>query len=192
MNSLFTYMRENLDYTDYDIVLLKYRLTALFYDLSKLILMAVFFGFIGYLSEYFFSVIILLSLRTSIGGLHFKTYWGCFLFTFIFFIIGVVFLPKLYPDKIIIIISLFICMIITNLIGPIVSCYRKMPDGIAIRKTKIKTSTIIFFYSLIIYIIPKNHYIPIGFWIIIMQTSQLLFAFLQKKTRRCHNEKQSS
>ena len=79
-------------------------------------------------------------------------------------------------------IFLLICMIISNFIGPIVSCYRETPTGLLIKKCKKKSTIIIFIYCLLIFIIPDNNYLVIGFWVIMLQTLQLLFAYI--KTRR--------
>ncbi len=191
MNRFLKYVQKELNYSDYEIALLRYFFEATFYDFSKLILMGIFFCYTGYLSEYLAAAITLILLRTSIGGLHFKTYLGCFVFTFAFFILGVIYLPLAEFDKLTILILLFFCIIVSNYIGPITSSYRKTPDGILIQKCKKDASIFIFFYCLLVFIIPLNKYIITGFWVIILQTFQLMIAFILK-SRRCTYEKEST
>jgi len=185
LNDFITYLKNTYNYSNYDIQLLKYYFKSLLYDLSKLIPLGIFFFVLGYTSEYLMATVILFLVRTSTGGLHFKRYISCLTFTAGFFIMSIIMLPKLYPDNSLMLILLLICMIITNYIGPIVSCYRESPSSLLIRKSKRNTVIIIFIYCILIFIIPNNHYLSIGFWVIILQTLQLLFAYINTK-RRCN------
>jgi len=183
MNDFLAYLRTTYNYSDYDIRLFKYYIKCILYDLSKLIPLGLFFFALGHALEYVIAVIILLLVRTSTGGLHFKRYISCFTFTAIFFVTSIIILPKIDINSNLMLILLLICMIITNYIGPIVSCYRETPSGILIRKSKRNSTIIIFIYCILLFIIPNNHYITIGFWVIILQTLQLSFAYILKMRR---------
>ncbi len=183
MNKLFKYIQENMEYSDYEIAMLKYQLTAFSYDISKLVIMAILFFFLDLFPQYCIAVITLLLLRTTTGGLHFKTYIGCLLFTLCFFITAVSILPQFKIHQLTIIILLYICILIVNIIGPITSNYRPIPNGILIKKCKRNAGNFIFLYSLFTIIIPLNQYIITGFWVIILQTLQLVFAYIHKKRR---------
>ena len=67
------------------------------------------------------------------------------------------------------------------LFAPIVSSYRPIPNGIQIRKAKRQAFHIITIYALIMYIVPPNQYIITGFWIIMLQSFQLLAAKIVRK-----------
>jgi len=177
------YLKETYNYTDYDIELLKYYIKSILYDISKLIPLCIFFFVCGYFTECIVAVVMLFLVRSSTGGLHFKHYFSCFMFTCVFLILSIIVLPMLPITDSIMLISLFICMLITNYTGPIVSCYRETPSGLLIRKCKKNTSIIIFIFGLLIFIMPQNKHITIGFWVIILQTSQLLFAYIKTKRR---------
>lgn len=181
MNDFITYLKNKYGYSDYEIKLLGYYLKSLFFELSKFVLIGILFLFWGQFLEYLFAVAILLLIRTSLGGLHFKTYLGCFSFTLLFFITGAVLLPKICVNKIFMLIALFICIVINNLIGPITSCFRPTPNGALIKKCKKNATIHTFIYCLLIFIFPRNHYISIGFWVIVLQTIQLLFAYSLKR-----------
>lgn len=177
------YLKDTYNYSDYDIQLFKYYIKCILFDLSKLIPLAIFFAVFGYALEYLVAVIVLFLVRTSTGGLHFKHYISCLTFTAVFFIIGIIILPDICTNSSLMLISLLLCMIITNYIGPIVSCYRETPSGLLIKKSKRNVSIIIFLYCILVFIIPNNHYITIGFWVIILQTLQLSFAYVLKIRR---------
>lgn len=177
------YLKDTYNYSDYDIQLFKYYIKCILFDLSKLIPLGIFFFAFGYALEYLVAVIVLFLIRTSTGGLHFKRYMSCLTFTAVFFITGIIILPNMSINNCIMLISLLFCMIITNYIGPIVSCYRETPSRLLIRKSKRNSSIIIFLYCILVFIIPNNHYITIGFWVIILQTLQLSFAYVLKIRR---------
>ena len=56
-----------------------------------------------------------------------------------------------------------------------------IPNGIQIRKAKRQAFHIITIYALIMYIVPPNQYIITGFWIIMLQSFQLLAAKIVRK-----------
>ena len=183
MNDFITYLKDTYNYSDYDIKLFKYYIRCILYDLSKLIPLGILFFLFGYTIEYLFAATILFLVRTSTGGLHFKHYSSCLAFTTVFFVLGIIILPYITVNNSLMLILLLICIIITNYIGPIVSCYRETPSGLLIQKSKKNTSIIIFIYCILVFIIPNNHYITIGFWVIILQTLQLSFAYFLRIRR---------
>ena len=63
---------------------LKFTLSILASELSKLILLALIFNFLGYLNDFMLLTLSLLIFRPHIGGLHFNSYLKCFLITFVF------------------------------------------------------------------------------------------------------------
>lgn len=184
MKQFFMYLEKELGYTSYEIQIIQYTMKALLYETSKFILMGIFFYMTGFFIEYLFAVLSLIILRTSTGGLHFKSYISCFLFTLTFFIISVIYLPTIHIPVLAMFMILFVCMLITHYIGPVTSCYRKTPTGILIKNSKRNASLYIFCYCLLLFIIPSNQYMTIGFWVIILQTIQLMVAFILK-ARRC-------
>lgn len=181
MKDFITYLKDKYGYSDYEIKLLEYYIKSLLYDLCKLIPIGIFFFAFGYFTEYLIAVLTLFLIRSSLGGLHFKRYFSCLVFTTAFFITGILMLPTIYLNTALMLLFLLICMIITNFIGPIVSCYRETPSGLLIRKCKKKSTIIIFIYCLLIFITPDNHYLTIGFWVIILQTLQLVFAYIKHR-----------
>lgn len=71
MNLLLRKAKTAYGFTDYELSLIRYTLTAIFYDISKLILFGFYYGFRGMFPEFLFAVIPLILLRTRIAP-HFS------------------------------------------------------------------------------------------------------------------------
>lgn len=184
MTQIANYLKKEFQYTDYQIGQLRYLYEVIVSELSKLIIMGIFFAILNQFSYYCFAVVVLLLLRTSTGGLHFNKYSSCFLFTLGFFFTAVVVLPHyLQTSRIIQLILLLACILINYYIGPIVSSRRKAPTQKLITKSRIDSFLVVFLYMMIVYIIPSNHYITVGFWVIILQTLQLIAACAKKRRK---------
>lgn len=104
--------------------------------------------------------------------------WHCLFFLLY---IGICQLPKILLPRPLYFVLLLLCILINYLFAPIVSSYRPIPNGIQIRKAKRQAFHIITIYALIMYIVPPNQYIITGFWIIMLQSFQLLAAKIVRK-----------
>lgn len=178
-------------FTDFQMGQLRYTLECIFYEVSKFLLMGIYFAFIHKFTLYVFAICILVLLRSRTGGLHFKHYTSCFLFTFLFMICGVNLLPLIPISKLWMLVSLFLCLITNYYCAPVVSSYRPTPNGVRIKKSKIQACTIITIYTLIIYVCPSNLYCTVGFWITMLQSAQLIVAKVINTKRRICNEEQT-
>lgn len=180
-------------FTDFQMGQLRYTLECIFYEVSKFLLMGAYFAFIHKFTIYVFAIGVLLLLRTCTGGLHFKHYTTCFLFTFFFMFCGINLLPLIPISKSYMLILLLFCLIANNYCAPVVSSYRPTPNGVKIRKSKIQACTIITIYTLLIYVCPSNLFCTVGFWITMLQSTQLIVAKIIKECTKggISNEKQT-
>lgn len=81
-----TYLQKTYGYTDFQIGQIRYVIMSLLSEFSKLFIMGIFFYSTHMFGEYITAAFILCMIRTGAGGLHFKHYVTCFLFSFgIFF-----------------------------------------------------------------------------------------------------------
>lgn len=183
--TIHDYLQNSFGYTDFQIGQIQYTIVSILSEISKLILMGFFFALTGYFSQYIVAITVLLILRTCTGGLHFKHYFSCLAVSFVILFLGVCVLPHhfVFPQPLYFI-FLLVCVGINYLFAPIVSSYRPIPNGIRIRKSKRQSFCIITIYALIMFIVPTNLYIVTGFWIIMLQSFQLLVAKLVRKEGR--------
>lgn len=153
-------------------------------ELSKFIIIFIFFILIGKWGEFLISIIMLLPLRCNMGGLHFKTYHVCFMVSFAVFVIAILFLPKIVLPYACMIIFLLICLILNVFIGPIINPTRPALSKFQIKRCK-KRAVLILIFDIILYCtFPTNQYIICGIWITIEQTLQLVISKLQRRTSK--------
>lgn len=175
------YLKASFGYTDFQIEQIRYTVVSLLSEVSKLFIMGVFFTMTHHLPQYLAAIIVLLILRTCTGGLHFKHYSSCLLVSFLIFYLGICQLPNITLPRPTYFILLLVCVIINYLFAPVVSSYRPIPNGIQVRKSKRQAFAMITLYALIMFIVPVNQYTITGFWIIQLQSFQLIAAKIQKR-----------
>lgn len=183
-------IKDSYGYSDYEIKLIQYTLTAMVSEVSKFLILLVFFSSISKTYEYLTAVVVLLLLRCNTGGLHFKHYSLCLLVTFSLILLSTCILPSiLQPNMLTTLVLLLVCIIINYQIGPISATNRPAPDRNLYIRSKINSFTFIFLYLILAYIIQNHPLIMIGFWTIILQTMQLVFAYFFKPEGGVTNDK---
>ena len=140
------------------------------------------------LPAYLFSLLIMLFLRCSTGGLHFYTYAGCLLASITYIYFAIFILPNLLLLAFMQLLLLLLCVVVCYHIGPVVSKYRAKPSQTLFTRGRNTTCTFIFIYALILYIMPANHLMNVGFWVIILHSLQLIIA---KIIGNCETSRQS-
>ena len=180
------FLKEQYEFSDYQIAQLQYVAKTVASELSKLLIMG--FLFRRQLGIYIAAVSLMLLLRTSTGGLHCKKYFSCFLMSFSFIFLCLSVLPNIPAPKVIQLPLLFICMLLNYYIGPVTSAVHRPLDEEHINRSKKHVLLTIFFYLTISYIAPENPYCTAGFWVVILHTLQLIAAKIKKKGEK--HEKQ--
>lgn len=133
------------------------------------------------LGVYIFALCIMLYLRCSTGGLHFYTYLSCLSSTIVYLWLAISLLPNLKLPSFLQTTAMLISMLLCYFIGPVVSKYRPDPTPRHFEYCRNICCGGIFFYTLILYIMPENQLTIIGFWIIILHSFQLLVAKICRK-----------
>lgn len=188
MEYILNKVQSEYGYTDYQIKLIKFSITALFYDLSKTILFLIYFSYSGKFYEFLFAAIPMMLLRTKTGGLHFKKYLSCLLVSFIYFYSVINILPaviNIHPLAIYPI--LLICAITDYMIGPASLKERAPVEESIVKKAKIQSFQVVFIVALLIFIFQDTHYLMVSFWTVVLHTIQLSITKLLKEVK--HNEK---
>lgn len=162
-----------------EMVIFKYLVLSFLSETSKLLILALLFH--RKIEIFAFSVLVLLFLRTTTGGLHCKKYWSCFLVSFGYLFLCIDILPILELPKSVQMIVLLICSVVTYYIGPVVSKTRPQPTSQKRQRLKLQAFVVIFGYLIVLYILPESSYITSGFWIVVLHAIQLSFAELKAK-----------
>lgn len=172
--------------SDKDIRYLKFTITGLFYDISKMLLLFLFFWAIDEAVAFCFDLTLLILLRGNQGGLHTKHYFTCFLMSFGFLAFAICLMPMFpIPPKPIILTILTLCILINYFIGPIRSEQCHVKDTGIFKKNQINTFFVVFAFCILYYILPSSHLMNTGFWIIVAQSVQLMIAkYIQYQKRK--------
>lgn len=176
------FLKKEYEFSDYQIAQLKYLFKTVAAEVSKLAIMA--FIFRDKLGLYFFAVTVMLLLRTATGGLHCKTYWGCFAVSLGYMVLSIEILPMISVNKLLQLILLFVCMLLNYYIGPVTSAVRPPMQEQVIKRVRLQAFLIIFFYLTLTYILPETAFITAGFWVVILHTVQLIAAKILKKGKK--------
>ncbi len=179
MKSIEKHIKDTYHLSNYQIAQLAFLVKTLGSELSKLLIMGIFFH--NRLTLYIFALLVMLCLRCSTGGLHFYTYTGCLIASTLYLGLALFPLPYIKLRRWIQISLLLGCIITSYIIGPITSKYRPVSSIEHNKHRRNIACFFIFIYTLILYIIPENTYLTVGFWIIILHSLQLLVAKIQKK-----------
>lgn len=179
METLKKYLKTTYHLSNYQIAQIIFLFKTIFSELSKIIIMGIVFH--DKLTLYLFALFIMIFLRCSMGGLHFNIYAGCLITSTLYLWLAVYILPNAAITKYLQIAALLLCILICNYTGPVISKYRPEICKERFAQCRQFITIFIFFYALILYIIPENKYLYVGFWVIILHSLQLLVAKIQKK-----------
>ncbi len=179
MEQIKRHLKDTYQLSNYQIAQIIFLFKTMASEMSKIIIMAILFH--NHLTLYIFALFIMVFLRSSTGGLHFYTYAGCLLTSTFYLWLTIYILPCITLPKYVQLAALLICILVCNQVGPILSKYRPEVCREHFPQCKKFITQFIFFYALILYIIPENKYIYVGFWVVILHTLQLVVAKIRKK-----------
>lgn len=159
----------------------KYVLKLYLYDFSKLIVLIGIFLYYKKIDMFLYSYLLLFKLRTSSGGLHFKKYLSCLIFSILYFYGNVVVLGSVAVSLDVEIIISILCCCITFLIGPIHSSTRPSLDQKQKNIFRKKSLSSAVYCSTLNIILYDTKYTNVGFGAIVLFTAQLIVASILKK-----------
>ena len=175
-------VQSSYHFSDYEMKQLRYTIQALSSELIKTILLSLLFFHLGHLTEFLVGTIVLISIRCNSGGLHMNHFLTCFLFTCIFMLTTIIVLPHYVTVPWIVRpFVLALCIGITYLMAPVAS--KKRPPATAAVRRRYRNASVrlLIVYSLLIVFLKTSPLAIICFWVIVIQTLQLLCAFLARK-----------
>lgn len=179
METFKKFLKDTYHLSSYQIAQIIFLFKTISSEISKIIIMGIVFH--DKITLYLFALFIMIFLRCSMGGMHFYTYAGCLAASALYLWLAVYILPTIAVANYLQTTALLLCILICNYIGPILSKYR--PEACKERFALCKKfiTIFLFIYALILYIMPENKYLYIGFWVIILHSLQLIVAKIRKK-----------
>lgn len=185
MDTFFRKLQANYSLTDRDIKYLKFTFTALLYDISKMVLLFLFFFMIDETAAFLLCMTLLILLRGNHGGLHTKHYFSCFLLSFFFLVFSICIMPAILEvPKPLMLLGLTLCIVINYYVGPVRSEQCHVKDPGIFKRNQIHTFIIVFAFLILSYLLPSSHLMTCGFWIIVAQSVQLIIAKCIQKYKR--------
>lgn len=179
MNRIKEYLKRKYGLSNYQVAQLAFVFKTASAELSKILIMGIIFH--SNLKLYTFLLIIMCSLRTFSGGLHFSTYTRCLLASSMYIGSIISILAQITLPMYVRLFLLTFAIIACYTIGPVLSKYRTHFPERQLYLCRNITCFIIFIYTIIMYIIPENSYLVAGFWMIILHSLQLYVAKIRKK-----------
>lgn len=163
-----------------------FRIKCLLYDFSKLAIFLVFFGLMHRLDCFLLAYAVMFPLRQASGGLHFKHYISCLIFSFGFFAADILLLVPVTLPVAAVCLIFPVCAAISYAIGPIQAPTRPPLAEQEIAKHRKKALAAFAYAAIITVILYQFRLESIGYWTIILQTLQLIIAFIKKKGGETH------
>lgn len=192
MEYIMNKVQAEYGFSDYQIKLIRFSLTGIFYDVSKTLIFLIFFYTIGKLPEFLFAAIPLILLRTRTGGVHFRKYWSCFAFSFVYFYMCIGILPTfINVHPLVVYPVLLVCAVADYLIGPATLKERpKVQDefykgmkNTARKKAKVQSFQVVFIVAVLLFIFPEQNCLIVSFWTVVLHTVQLTIIKLLKEVK---------
>ena len=135
---------------------------------------------LGYADEMLVATIVLLSIRSNSGGLHFSHFFSCLAFTTAFYaaVIGLAqhpLPPKLFSLGLVLALGVF------ALVGPITSLMRPRLQPQDVQHYSKRVIFLLLIYSSILILFETLPYRNVIYWVIVLQIFQLLCARIARK-----------
>ena len=170
------YCENEFNLSELDSVKLKYSLQLIIGNLSKLLILFFLFSVLGYRKDFIYSSLSLFTIRIFTGGLHFKTYAGCLMFSTFFFYISIFLKNNIVLNYSIVTILFILSTLITITMAPV--CGKSRPDYSYTKRMQFKITGIsfIFIHFLMYFFKSNNPYFINAIWAMSLQCIQILVA----------------
>ncbi len=181
MQRLLHVAKERVNLSPKEQTFLIFRIKCILYDISKLILFIAFFAAMHKLNSFVYAFLIFFPIRRISGGLHFKHYVSCLIFSFVYMYLAVVVLAPIRLEFAVVVPILTICAIVIYWIGPIRPPSRPALSRPEFEEHRKKALSIVCYEAVLIVLFFDNPLSGAGYWTIILHALQLIVAFMMKK-----------
>lgn len=184
MQKILRMAYENADLSPKEQKFMTFRLKCMLYDMSKVILFVAFFTAIHKLDSFVYAFLIFFPVRQISGGLHFKHYVSCLVFSFVYMYAAVVLLAPMKLALVTVIPILAVCTAVIYMIGPILAPTRPALTRQEFAERRLKAFKIICYEIVLTVLFFDSELASAGYWTIIMHTLQLLIAWIMKNSKK--------
>lgn len=181
MQKILNITAKELNLSTWEQKLLAFRLKCTLYDISKLILFAGFFIAMQKTEGFIFCFLIFFPIRQISGGLHFKHYSSCLIFSFIYLYLVIMMLAPIKLTFNIALAVLACCAAVVYLIGPVRPASRPALSAQEYEQQRRRAFSIVCYEIIIILLFFDSSLAGIGYWTVILHTLQLIIAFILRK-----------
>lgn len=185
---LLTHLQEQYGFSSLEAKKIIYAIEAILSEVSKIIILLAISVPFHCVDQTIVITVVLLSIRSYCGGLHFSHYVSCLGFSLLFYAVTI--LLAHYPlSDTSVALGLILSLSVFTLIGPISSVMRPTLTAAEFSKYTHHTTLVLLFYSVILISWKTLPYREIVYWVIVLQIFQLLCAHFARKGE--HHEKVS-
>lgn len=177
-------------YDEDDIDMMRYSLQAILWEFEKLVYIFIIFAIMGRILYFLVALVALLTIRTTAGGFHSKTAWGCFIWTLFGFCLAILALPLIPINHLLIGLLSIFCLGATLLAAPL----RSLEKEAIQKKDKDKQKkliacgiTVVWLAGVMIYF--SHPFASIILWTVVLQSLQL---FIEHFRRKRHHQRVAS
>lgn len=168
-------------FSSYELGLLRYSYLCVIYDVSKFIVLFMFFYFLHLGKEFCIEILFLTSLRNFLGGFHCNHYATCLAFSFVFSSVGIMLSHLVLLNNKFQIGLLAVIILVSAITKPITSVNRPPLSAKLEKIYHCCGMTVLFVYFGLFLTTNTFPYRNLCFWVIVLQTMQLAVANLNKK-----------
>lgn len=151
-----------------------YSLDVVLNSIAKTIIIMIPFLVMGSMSSFIFILLVVISTRNFIGGLHFNTFWSCTGFSTFYFLLVWLMSSTYSLSRTLNIISIIAVLLITVIIAPVISKNRPTYSKKKRLRFKIVGITIMVILFIFSWISTNTLFRDIVIWGFILNTIQLI------------------
>lgn len=181
-------LRDSTRYEEREVDRVRFVLESIFWEIEKLLYLAILFILFGFGWHYLACVIAIATIRPDAGGFHSSTPMGCFFWTLLGFGLAIYVLPRAVSlEEVTIILIGAFSLVVTFIASPLRS---KQMERIAKKdkdqQIKIKVTAVTLVWFIVLFAYQDHVFAPAVLWIIFLQNVQLAIEHMKRRVEVKH------
>lgn len=171
-----SYFQNQFQLNELEVIKFDYSLTVIINELSKFLIMLLFFALFNQVKLFLYIILALTSIRSYTGGLHFNTYLSCLTFSLIFFIFTAVSSLFIVLNTFVLTSIITFILIVLIFVPPIPAKSRSNYSKRKLLYFKTVSIVIFLIHLAFCYLFKNNLYLTTALWVYLYQSVQLIIA----------------